>query len=123
MIGAAEYRKIQQLEQEAERLGFVVAFPDHHYQTGLLTLRARTDSTADSDFEHLPVFWREANLMSGSVEELIAALAGWRKCMEYLTYLKLITSAKIQRKEQDYRNQKLMAQLARAENAENGEKK
>lgn len=123
MIGAAEYRKIQKLEQEAQRLGFVVAFPDHHYQTGMLTLRARTDNTADGDFEHLPVFWREANLMSGSVEELIAALDGWSKCMVYLTNLRLISSAKVRRKEQDYRNQKLIDRLARAESAENDKKK
>ena len=123
MIGADAYRKIQELEREAERLGFVVTFPEHHYQTNLLTLRARTDSTADGDVEHLPIYWRESNLMSGSVEELIAALAGWRKCMEYLTVLRVVSPGKIQRKEQDYRNQKLMDQLARAENAENSEKK
>jgi len=119
IMGAQEYRRIQDLETQAHRLGFRVSFPEHSYSTNLLSLSPLTEN----DVEHLPIYWREASLMHGSVDELLASLRGWEKCMEYLRLLGVVTTRRIQRKEQDYRNAQLVQRLARAEEADSNQKK
>jgi hypothetical protein len=115
MIGADAYRKIQELESEAARLGFVVGYTVNSYSTNKLSLRPRVD---EDGFEHLPAFCSDADILYGSVEELLASLQGWVKCLDYLRVINAVTTQKIQKKEQDFRNRKLLKQLAQAEDSE-----
>ena len=57
--------------------------------------------------EHLPIYTRDIELMSGSAEELIAFITGWQKSRTYLQNLGATSKKAIERKEQDYRNKEL----------------
>lgn len=101
---AYHYYKIKDLERMAETLGFHIgsannAWTNVENELGLMP-----------SGEDLPIYTREAVLVRGTVEELIAWLAGWQKSLEYISVLGACDKKKIQRKEQDYRNKRL-AQL------------
>jgi hypothetical protein len=99
---AYHYKKLRTLEEMAANSG--------------MKLRAGVNvfSTTQSDIlslvthgEHLPIYTRDVELMSGSAEELIAFIIGWQKSSSYLQMLGATTKKTILRKEQDYRNRDL----------------
>ena len=98
---AYHYEKLKTLDRLAKLTGFKVlpltgwnqSFNDN------LSLIPETDK--------LPIYSRDAVLMNGTAEDLIAFIIGWQKSLEYINMLGICNQKKIERKEQDYRNKEL----------------
>jgi hypothetical protein len=101
-ITAYHYKKLRTLEEMAANSGMklkvgVNVFSTIHNETLSLVTHG----------EHLPIYTRDIELMSGSAEELIAFIIGWQKSSSYLQNLGATSKKAIERKEQDYRNKEL----------------
>ena len=101
-ITAYHYKKLRTLEEMAANSGMrlkvgVNVFSTIHNETLSLVTHG----------EHLPIYTRDIELMTGSAEELIAFIIGWQKSSSYLQGLGATTKKTILRKEQDYRNRDL----------------
>jgi hypothetical protein len=103
---AYHYKKVKDLERLAEMVGLRVAD-----QIDTWRHNASSELCLVTFDEHLPVFTRDISLMRGTAEELTAFVVGWLKAIEYLTVLKATDKSKIQRKEQDYRNSRLLKEI------------
>jgi hypothetical protein len=101
-ITAYHYKKLRTLEEMAANSGMklkvgVNVFSTIHNETLSLVTHG----------EHLPIYTRDIELMTGSAEELIAFIIGWQKSSSYLQNLGATSKKAIERKEQDYRNKEL----------------
>lgn len=105
-IGIRTIRKIRDLEERANRLGFKFVQSKHYFgseHTELLAL-APLDNC-------LPVYTRDAELWTGTLEQLEDFFKGIEFSTRYYQQLGLINQKKISRKEQDVRNQQLLAAI------------
>ena len=86
---------IDSLRNLADRLGFEVGRSKYeHTHVSLFPKGNYKDLNAT-----LPVYSRDAEFgYNGSVEETIAYLAGWQRCIEYMQAMKLVTDKKIEQK-------------------------
>ncbi len=107
MITASDYRQIRILEDTAKLWGFRVSFS--RYGDNRLCLLP-----ADNE---LPIFSRDAELATGTVEELLLFLHGWDRCRMYNKLLGF-TDAKLEKAEQNYRNEDLLKTLASGQQSE-----
>ena len=97
---AYHYKKLRDLEEAAEHSGLKLKVGPHSYTSGnVLSLVTHE--------EHLPIYTRDIELISGTAEELYIFLRGWHKAREYLFMLGATSEKAIARKEQDYRNRDL----------------
>jgi len=113
---AYHYKKLRTLEEMAANSGMKLRAGVNVFGTtedGIIFADARYN-TKQSDIlslvthgEHLPIYTRDVELMSGSAEELIAFVIGWQKSRSYLDMLGATSKKTILRKEQDYRNRDL----------------
>ena len=110
----AGYNAIQtwrKLEERVDRLGMRMGLPRHgNYQRefgDLVALMPKEDS--------FPVYSRDAELFIGTLEQMEHWLNGWEKMQQY--HRMLIGNKfddKIERLEQDYKNEVLMKQIKRS---------
>lgn len=113
MSGYNTVLKIRRLEQEIDALGFRWGNSKH----GAWGNREYGDviSLFPKDEESLPVYSRDAELFTGSIEELEVWLLGYKKAREYDM---LVFGAKHddnrKRKEQDQRNKQLLQKIKEA---------
>ena len=99
---AYHYKKLRTLEEMAANTGMKLKVSVNVFSTiGADTMSLVTHG------EHLPIYTRDVELMSGSAEELIAFIIGWQKSRTYLQNLGATSKKAIERKEQDYRNKEL----------------
>lgn len=111
MAGYQTIMDLRSLEKRVDRLGLRM---DHPYHGGyqrefgdLVALLPKDDS--------LPVYSRDAELFTGTLEQMEHWLNGWEKMQQY--HRMLIGNqfeSKIQRLEQDYRNEHLVKQIKQA---------
>lgn len=111
MSGYNTILRIRRLEEEADRLGFRMGNSKHgNYRQefgDVIALFPKDNS--------LPIYSRDAELFVGTLEEMEVWLRGWQKAYEYHRMLIGRSFEKqIARKEQDYRNEVLMRQIAEA---------
>jgi len=105
MSGYDTIVKLHALEQRVDRLGFRMGHPTYgNYQQefgDVVSLFPKEDA--------LPVYSRDAELFSGTLEGMEIWLNGWEKLQQYYRMLMDKNFEKqVLRKEQDYRNQQLM---------------
>lgn len=101
MTNASDWRKIQRLDEYATKLGFKLSHSKRDYE--LFALLPADDN--------LPFFSRDAEMLSGDADQIWAFLYGWEKSRVYLVMSKSVTEKKIQKVEQDYRHEQLVAKL------------
>lgn len=106
-----EINKIRRIEKELNELGFVLAQPKHGWNTHDMNHVA----IIPKDVNALPVYSRDAELFSGTLEQLEVWLRGveWARQYDYL--LKVSDEKKRERKEQDLRNKQLIQRLKNEE--------
>ena len=107
-IYMTEYRLIKDLEEYAKRLGFSIG-PDRYSGDRMALYPGESD--------RLPCYSRDAQLWSGSASELLTFLRGWDA---RITYDRMIgfTQKKIERGEQNVRNDLLLLKLKSQKKAE-----
>jgi hypothetical protein len=117
MSGYSTVLKIRRLEQEIDELGFRWGHSKHgawgNNEFGdVISLFPKDDS--------LPIYSRDAELFTGTIEGLELWLNGFRRAREYDRLLMGHSCDKRRdRKEQDYRNTQLMLKIKEADNNDN----
>jgi hypothetical protein len=112
MSGYNSVLKIRRLEKEIDELGFRWGNSKHgtwgnHQYGDVIALFPNDDS--------LPIYSRDAELFTGTIETLEVWLNGFRQAREYDRMLMGHSLDKRRdRKEQDYRNAQLMLQIKEA---------
>ena len=112
MSGYSTILKIQRLEEEINSLGFRWG----HSKTGGWSGNDHGDVVAlYPKGDCLPIYSRDAELFTGTIEQLQYWLAGYKSSRNY-DYMLMGKSVETKRtrKEQDYRNQMLMRKIAEA---------
>lgn len=106
MSGYNLIRKIKYLEEECHKLGFIISHANHYIKDfgDVLALKPREDC--------LPIYSRDAELFAGSIYDLERFIDGIHWARKYDSML-LGTKhdALRDRKEQNYRNRKLLNQI------------
>lgn len=73
------------------------------------------DLSVYPDEDALPNYTRDAELFNGDLTQVESFLAGVLWSKQYLTMLGLVSDLKIERKEQNVRNKKLLALLSKVD--------
>lgn len=105
-VGMRTIRKIQELQDKAHQLGYKFTNSKRYFgseYTDMLALVPRDDQ--------LPHYSRDAELWSGSLEELEHFFRGIEFAKNYYKMLKLVNDDKIARREQLERNRQLLELL------------
>ena len=111
MAGYHAIIALRRLEERVDKMGFRMGNPRHgNYRNefgDLVALFPKDDT--------LPIYSRDAELFIGTLEQMEHWLNGWEKMQTYHRMLIGRNFEKaVARKEQDYRNQVLMRQIAEA---------
>ncbi len=111
MAGYQTILRIRRLEEEVDKLGLRMGNSKHgNYRQefgDVIALFPKDDA--------FPIYSRDAELFVGTLEEMEVWLRGFQKASEY--HRMLIGrnfEDRVRRKEQDYRNQQLLKQIAEA---------
>lgn len=106
MSGYNLIRKIKYLEEECDKLGFMICHANHYIKDfgDVLALKPRDDC--------LPIYSRDAELFAGSIYDLERFIEGLHFARKYDSMLlgKNLDSQR-QRREQDYRNRQLLMKI------------
>lgn len=101
-------KKIRDLHEKADCLGFAIVAPKFSYpDQDLISLKPK-------DSESLPIYDRDSQLFVGSIEELEFFLQGIEWARYYDKLLKVSDEKKRSRREQDYRNSRLLKILKKS---------
>lgn len=105
MAGYNLILKLRKLEEECDKLGFMLCNSKYGDYKGY----GETVALKPKDQNSLPIYSRDAELFCGTIDELEVWLRGvqWARDYDRMLFGKTITS-KRERKEQDYRNEKLL---------------
>lgn len=114
MSGYQDIIRMQRLIKECDELGFMMAYSKYGSSQALGDVVALKPKDADA----VPIYTRDAEIFTGTLEQLEVWLRGVSWAREYDRMLRVSNDKKRVRKEQDYRNQRLMDQLAEQENKE-----
>jgi len=113
MSGYQLVLKIRRLEQEIDELGFRWG-NSKRGATGLFGQDfGETVALFPKDDEALPVYNRDAELFTGTIEQLEIWLRGVKWARDYDMLVRLSTTVKRDRKEQDCRNRNLVKLLSK----------
>lgn len=111
MTGYSDILRIKRLEKEAHELGFRLGNPKNgHYSReygDLISVFPRDDK--------LPVYSRDAELFTGTLESLEVWMRGVEWSRQYDLLLRVSNSEKRERKEQDELNRQMVARLKEEE--------
>lgn len=112
MSGYQTILRIRRLEEEIAKLGLRMGNPRHgHYRDEFGDLVALMP-----EGNAFPIYSRDAEIFCGTLEEMSVWLRGFQKAREYDSMLFGKThDAKRERKEQDYRNKRLMDSIRDSE--------
>lgn len=106
MSGYNLIRKIRYLEEECDKLGFMICQANHYIKDfgDVVALKPKADC--------LPIYSRDAELFVGTIEGLERWIQGFHFARKYDSLL-LGNKHDVlrQRKEQDYRNKVLLKQI------------
>lgn len=108
MTGYSDILRMRRLEREVNELGFMLSHPKNGYyqnQWGdVVTLVPKDENS-------LPVYSRDAEVFTGTLEQLQVWLQGVEWSRQYDMLLKVSDDKKRARKEQDMLNKQLVARL------------
>ena len=106
MSGYNLIRKIRYLEEECDKLGFMLCHAQHHINEfgDVLALKPKADC--------LPIYSRDAELFVGTIVDLERWIQGFHFARKYDSMLLGNKHDALRnRKEQDYRNKQLIKQI------------
>lgn len=104
MSGINIVTKVQRIVKTAEEMGFALCYPRHGGGgEDFIGLRPLDDK--------FPIYGRDDEIWSGSLEQADAFFAGIQFAREYDRVLKISTQAKRERAEQNIRNRELVQLL------------
>jgi len=107
MAGFNTILQIRRLEEECDKMGFMMCHPDHYHKE-----YGDTVAVKPKDVNSLPIYSRDAEMFVGTIENLEIWLQGIQWARKYDAMLFGRThNSKRERKEQDYRNIRLMNTL------------
>ena len=112
MSGYQTILKIRRLEQEIDALGFRWGNSKHGGYSSESEF-GETVALFPKDDASLPVYSRDAELFTGTIRELEIWLRGVQWARDYDMLVRLSTTVKRERKEQDCRNRQLVKILAK----------
>lgn len=93
------------LEQEANQLGFMMAYPKNRFDEGdMVALKPLNDDA-------VPIYSRDAEVFVGTLEQLNVWLRGVEWARNYDRLLQVSDEKKRARKEQDLRNTQMAQRL------------
>ena len=111
MSGYNSVLELRRLEADLDRLGLMLCSPKHGSWSG--------DDYSDragvkpKDAEALPIYARDAELFTGSLEQIRVWLIGVKWAREYDMMLRLSDEKKRAKKEDQYRHASMLRELAR----------
>lgn len=104
-IGYDTILQIRRAEAKANELGFMFAYPKHGWSGSdgreRLALKPK-------DADSLPIYARDAQMFSGTLDDIEHFMLGIEWARNYDNMLKVSDTKKRERKEQDLRNKKLV---------------
>jgi hypothetical protein len=104
MSGYETVLRIKRLERDLDELGFIMAHSRHRYDREFGDVVAIKPKDADS----LPIYARDAEIFTGSIEQLEQWLRGVEWARSYDRMLKVSDEAKRAKKEQHVRDDQLL---------------
>lgn len=116
MSGYTLVRKIHQLEEECDKLGFMMCHSKYHSPSNEYS-SAYTDIVAikPKDQDSMPIYARDSEPFAGTIEELEVWLRGLNWARQYDSLLFGNNhNEKRKRKEQDVRNKQLVKILEKS---------
>ena len=108
MSGYHTILKCERIKERADKLGFMLCYPRHGWgaERGVDYVAIKP-----KDQDSLPIYARDAELFCGTIDDLNSFFAGLEWARQYDEMLRVSSSVKRERKEQDERNRKLVALL------------
>lgn len=109
MAGYNAVLELRRLEADLDRLGLMLSSPKHGSWSG--------DDYSDragvkpKDSDALPIYARDAELFTGSLEQIKIWLIGVRWARDYDMMLKISDDKKRTKKENDYRHAQMLRNL------------
>lgn len=120
MSGYQTILRIRRLEELVDKLGMRMGnskLGNYNYQKDFRDIVALFPRDSE-----LPIYNRDAELFSGTLEELEVWLRGYARAQHYYQMLMGKNfENNVKRKEQDYRNKELLNQIKESNNKEIGE--
>jgi hypothetical protein len=107
MAGYNAVLELRRLEKAVEELGFMLSSP----RSGSWGDAGDKVSLKPKDANSVPIYARDAEVFTGTLEQLQVWVRGVVWAREYDSMLKLSDEKKRSRKEQDERNRQLMATI------------
>jgi hypothetical protein len=107
MAGYQAVIELRRLEEAVGELGFMLSAP----RTGNWGNDSDRVALKPKDADSVPIYSRDAEVFTGSLEQLQVWVRGVAWAREYDSMLKLSDKKKRSRKEQDERNRQLMATI------------
>lgn len=108
MSGYHTVLQVRRLEEELDKLGLMMCYPRSGWGTDrgidLVAVKPK-------DEESLPIYARDAELFCGTLNDLRSWIEGVKWSRSYDEMLRITTDKKRERKEQDYRNQRLVRMI------------
>lgn len=111
MSGYSLILKIRRLEEECDKLGFMMC----HSKYGHSREYGDIVAVKPKDQDSLPIYSRDAEFFTGSINELEVWLKGIQWARDYDGMLFGNMNKKRERKEQDYRNRQLLSVIKNTE--------
>lgn len=109
MSGYQAVLELRRLEADLDQLGLMLCNPKHgSWSSDQYTDRA---GVKPKDAESLPIYSRDAELFTGTLEQIKVWLVGVRWAREYDMMLKLSDEKKRTKKEEDYRHAEMLRKL------------
>jgi hypothetical protein len=110
MSGYQAVLELRRLEADLDRLGLMLCNPKHgNWSSDTFSDRA---GVKPKDAESLPIYARDAELFTGSLEQIKVWLIGVTWARDYDQMLRLSDDKKRAKKEADYRHTQMLVSLA-----------
>jgi len=107
MTGYNTILKIRRIEEECSTLGMRLAYPKHGWgnedRGEILAVMPKDDA--------LPIFCRDAELFTGTLEDLSEWLLGVQWMHNYYSMIKVVDEKRIKKKEDQVRHESLIRKL------------
>jgi hypothetical protein len=111
MAGYQAVLELRRLEADLDQLGLILCHPKHgSWSNDQFGDRA---SVKPKDAEALPVYHRDAELFTGTLEQIKIWITGVRWARDYDRILRLSDDKKRTKKEEDYRHAEMLRNLAK----------
>jgi hypothetical protein len=108
MSGYHTIIKFRRMEEQVNALGFMFCYPKHRYNdtVDMVALKPK-------DADAVPIYSRDAEVFSGTLDQLEVWLRGIEWARDYDRMLRISDDKKRAKKEDEYRHNQLVSKLAK----------